>query len=333
MLLAFAAGLGALVLPAACGDDAPPPAPVGDCTPTDPACPALAVESECLALVDNSGKDEFALRMAQLTVTQPLALTEPLVQKFIGDGLIANLPACNLDGDGTFSLVTIFNRSTGRLTAGGALPESSPANGYCFVDDPANMVAPVEIGVDIADDGTFTTEPLPFIVLPVFTDLSGSSAVYLPLRQVVLTQATLSADQNCIGSYNATGLQPRFDCVPDAASGQPLFIDGGTLEGHITLEEADAVTVDVLNQSLCVVLSGDANTHGDGGDPIRCTRTGGTIDLQGDWCSATNSAGGCQDAFKLTATFSASAVELRTDCPAGQGGSGGTGGEGGAGGG
>jgi hypothetical protein len=80
-----------------------------------------------------------------------------------------------------------------------------------------------------------------------------------------------------------------------------------------------------------VVLSGSPNTYGDGGDPMHCSRDGnGQIEFQGDWCSTTNSAGGCRDAVRLAGGLAASAVSMQSNCPAGAGGSGGAGGAGGA---
>ena len=38
------------------------------------------------------------------------------------------------------------------------------------------------------------------------------------------------------------------------------------------------------------------------------------IVLQGDWCSTTNSEGGCRDAFRLGGELAASAVKITGDC-------------------
>ena len=97
----------------------------------------------------------------------------------------------------------------------------------------------------------------------------------------------------------------------------PSFVNGARMTASITLEEADAVDVPVANMSLCVVLSGNAVTYGDGQAPIaRCRRDEtGAIALAGDWCSTTDSADGCRDAFRLGADFAASAVVISGDCP------------------
>lgn len=286
------------------------------CAPTDPSCPALAIESDCLGLVDNSGKDEFVLRLSQLAVTAPKALTGPTVAKVVGDGVNINLPQCNVAGKGTFSLVVEFDLANGKLRAGGAAPTETPEDGYCYVVDPANNVAPVEVKATFDSELNFSTEAISKITLPVYVDASATSAVYLPVTGAKLQDGKISADHNCIGSFNATGLEPINSCLPDPAAGIDYFVNGATLTGYITIEEADAVMVDLLGQSLCVLLSGDPETYGDGNSPKKCKRTDGKIDLEGDWCSTTDSAGGCKDAFKLEAALAASSVKFRSDCPA-----------------
>lgn len=286
------------------------------CAPTDPDCAALGVKSDCLALVDNAGKNQFVLRLSQLEVTAPKALTNPTVKKVVGDGVNINLPKCNVPGKGTFSLITEFDLDKGTLRTGGASPEASPADGYCYVNDSKNGVAPVDTKLTVeASTSTFSTAPIAKIVLPVYVDVAAKSAVFLPVTAAKLSNGKLSADHNCIGSFNAAGLEPINSCLPDPEAGIEYFVNGATLSGYITIAEADDVIVDLLGQSLCVLLSGDAAKYGDGAKPAKCKRTGGKIDLEGDWCDATDSAGGCKDSFILKADLAASSVKLRADCP------------------
>ena len=342
-ILALATGTACLFIYAGCGDDETGATSSGgaSCAPTDPACPA--VDAECLALTDNSGKSQFHLRMSQLTVNAPPVLTTPLVGGIVSTGLNINLPECNLAGDGTFSLITEFDLDANKIRVGGALPEANPANGYCYQ---YGNFAPVEGDLTVDAEGNFETGVFPAIRLPIYSDMMAAEVIELPLREARLVGAKLSANNNCIGTFNAAGLQPRDNCKPVPSEGIFYFIDGGTLEGYITLEEADSVHVEDLSQTLCVLLSGDPAAHGFDADPCpaagaatckACVRDGmGNITLEGDWCSTTNSAGGCKDSFRLSATFAASAVSLKSDCPAdptsGAGGAGGSGGSGGAGG-
>src|SRR5688500_16074215 len=71
----------------ACDEEDPAPAGAS-CAPTDPACPAIS--AECLALVDNTGKDEFTLRLSQLTIDQPAALAAPFMQGIVSTGVNIN---------------------------------------------------------------------------------------------------------------------------------------------------------------------------------------------------------------------------------------------------
>jgi hypothetical protein len=304
----------------ACGDDGgdtsgtPTGSSGATCAPSDPACAATNVASDCVALVDNSGQDGFALRLSQLSITAPAVLAEPLIASIVSDGVYLNAPSCNLQGLGTFNMLTIFDKTADTLTLAGAFPETDPSNGYCIVNDTANEVMPITVPANLMADGSFSTDPIDRIVVPIFLDLGGdlNNAVFLPLSQGRISGGQLSADQNCIGSFDLATLRPEFECAPDPE----YFINGADLEGFITLEDADAVVVDVLQQSLCVVLSGDPNMYGDMGDPQRCTRDmNGAIVLQGDWCSTTNSAGGCADSFQLQARVAASAASVRSDCP------------------
>lgn len=311
----------------ACGDDDTPAGPTSSCAPTDPACPGLG--SECLALTDNSGQDEFALRLAQLSVTKPESLTTDFVSLLISDGVNANLETCNLQGMGSFNFMVVFDKPNDTLIMGGAYPEQDPTNGYCFVRDPVNQVEPVQVKANLQGDGSFSTDAIDRLVVPIFIDNTGMQAVYLPLRQARIAGAQLSADQNCVGRFNAEGLKPEQNCAPFPEMGIDYFVNGGDLDGYVVLEEADAVTVDLASQSLCVLLSGDPDTYGDGDPDVeRCARDGdGNIVLQGDWCSTTNSEGGCRDSFKLEGRVAASAATVRTNgCPNGSAGQGGAGG-------
>jgi hypothetical protein len=138
--------------------------------------------------------------------------------------------------------------------------------------------------------------------------------VLLPLHDTKLS-GKVSSDNDCIGKYNSAGLDPASGCIADDQN--PAFIgtDGkadsdGKLDGYITLEEDDSVIVDKLGESLCVILSGDASTYGDGGVPLaKCKRNASMkIIFQGDWCDATNNAS-CKDSLRLSAGFSASGVK------------------------
>lgn len=320
-----ALGMGALAGAASlagCGGDdsgeeaATTGTPAGNCAQTNPVC--TAVDSECVALVDNREEPTFGLRMSQLTITKPDILAGPTIGKIVSDAVRMNLQQCHFNGTGTFSWLLEFDSAAGTVRTGGALPQADPTKGYCFVDtmigafpiQPITVAAPIAGGKFNADVGD--------LIVPIFlsTDLN-STPITLPLHKAKLTNGTLSADNNCIGRYNAEGLDPDNLCLAD--ENNPAFFNGAELTAFITIEEADEVEVEDLAQSLCVILSGDPGSYGDGGDPINhCLRDASdTITLKGDWCSATNSpaTADCDDAFLLGAEFAASGVKITGICP------------------
>lgn len=294
-------------------------ATTGTGSSSDPCSPGASCpgsKSECLALADYTGQDTFTLRMADLTLTAPPPLTTGLVSTVVKNGVTINLPECNLAGGGTFSWLLQFDKKTGKLKAGGAKPSSTPADGYTFVNETVAgfPIAPFETDAPIMD-GKFAMAMGADLTVPVYLDLDAMGVVLLPLHAAKLS-GTVSEDGNCIGKYNSKGLQPGDNCA--ATKDIPAYVgaDGkadsdGTLDGFITLEEADTVVVSAIHQSLCVILSGDATQYGDGAAEAKCKRdAGGKIVFQGDWCAASNDAA-CKDAVKLQAKFAASAVKVK----------------------
>ena len=233
------------------------------------------------------------------------------------NGVTMNLANCNLDGNGTFSWLLQFDTIGGTLTTGGATPAQDPTQGYAFVSQTIMQgsksftIAPIVVPAPI-NGGAFATSTGKYVILPIYLDIAASAVILLPLHEAKLA-GNLSADKSCIGKYNAAGLDPAGGCLPDNTT--PAFIgaDGkadsdGHLDGYVGLNEADTVLVDAVGQSLCVILWGDAATYGDGGMPSKCKRTGGKINFQGDWCSASNNMA-CTDSVRLSARFSASGVK------------------------
>lgn len=278
----------------------------------EPQCDAVAgIPSECVAIADNTGKTQFGLRMAQITLQKPTALTSPLVASLIEDGVTMNLPTCNLTGNGAFSWLLELDTGTGTLKTGGALPVADPTAGYCFLNQMLGTTQVSPLVVDAAPDagGTIDVAVGGDVVVPIFLG-DVSSYVLLPLRDFQIFDTKLSADQSCVGVYNADQLLLRDSCEP--AGDVDRFTEAGTIDAFITLEDADAINIDPLAQSLCVFLTGDAGA----GSPKKCTRDANMqIIAKGDWCAATNSAGGCQDSFQVAGTFAASAVQINGDCP------------------
>jgi hypothetical protein len=235
----------------------------------------------------------------------------------VGPAVWPDSPKCNENGTATFNWLLQFDTTAGTLKTGGAKPVADPATmGYAFDNEmlSGKQIAPITVMAKPDAMGNFSVSMGMPLNVPIFLDPAGMSAVVLPLQQSRLKMGTLSSKNNCIGSYNAKGLDPTANCMPDGT--HPLFIAGGSLDGFITLEDADTVVVKAINETLCVLLSNNApmyGTTGTGGVTV-CKRDPTTMKIlyQGGWCSMTNAAAanGCADAEQLTANFAASSVKI-----------------------
>jgi hypothetical protein len=252
--------------------------------------------------------------VAQLSIVKPFTLTVDPIAGVLAAAVALDLPDCNQFGLGTLSWLIQLDEVFGLLTTGGAKPAKDPTAGYCFVDEVVAglLVAPSPVPMTLDAGGGLTVEPIALLNLPIYQDSNGRDATVVPLRQLRISATTVSSDRSCIGTFNAEGLRPAGGCKP--TGGTQAFVDRGFMQAHILLEEADKVTVQSLGQSLCCVLSGDPSAYCDSAVPSRCARIAGAILFKGDWCSITDSAGGCQDAVVVEATFAASGVTLRDDC-------------------
>jgi hypothetical protein len=312
------ASIGVAVSLAACGDTRIGPGSGGDTTeppttqpppfPCSPGTTCTAVDKECLGLVDNAGKSQFGLRISELQILAPLALQQGIVATIVGGAVLQADPACNLPGSGTFSWLLQLDLAAGTLKTGGAKPVADPTAGYSFIDEvlDGKQVSPITFDVKPDADGNFGVSAGQDLVVPIFLDMTGSQYVLLPLKQARITEAHLSESHNCIGHYNAEGLDPINACLPDDQN--HTFVAGAKLDGLITLEDADAVFISSLKATLCVVLAGNMGVVGPDGVKV-CERDPATmkIKVMGDTCSTGS---GCGDSFALAAELAASSVEI-----------------------
>ena len=266
-----------------------------------------AVDKECVGLVDNAGKTKFGLRMAQLDVTKPAALSTGIVAGIVSGAVKMSDPGCNLSGGASFSWLLEFDTATSKLKTGGAKPVADPTTGYTFVNETlgGQMVAPIEYDTKPDASGAFSVTTGKDIVVPIFLDAAATSYVLLPLKAAKFTGGTLSASQNCVGKYNAEGLDPGNLCDADAQN--KTFITGAKLDGMITLEDADKVEVSSLQQTLCVLLANNMGVAGPAGYKVCKRDANNKIEFQGDACSTGS---GCGDAVSLAADFAASSVKI-----------------------
>jgi hypothetical protein len=283
----------------------------GTSFPCSPGASCKAADKECIGLVDNAGQTKFGLRMSELDVTKPAALTTGIVAGIVGGAVAPSNASCNLNGSATFNWLIQFDTTASTVKTGGAKPVTDPSAGYDFVDDMVNgkHLQPVTFsGVKPDASGNFSITAGQDLLVPIYLDAAGTNVVILPLKNARLSMGTLSASQNCIGKYNAAGLDPLAGCLPDAQN--KAFIAGAKLDGLITLEDADTVVIDTLHQTLCVLLSQDASTYGekDSTGLTVCKRTGGMINFQGDTCSMAGQT--CTDSVALAADFAANSVKI-----------------------
>lgn len=284
------------------------------CSPGE-ACEA--VDRTCIGLVDNAGQTTFGLRISQLDVAAPSSLMGGIVGSIISGSVTPALPACNLTGGATFNLLLQFDTAASTLKIGGAKPVNDPAGGYSFVDEIVDVftVEPATYAnVQPDAGGAFWTATGASLAIPMYLDAKATDAVIFPLEQARVVMGTLSASHNCIGDYNAEGLDPESGCLADAMN--PTFHTNAALEAFISLEAADQMVVAGLKQSLCVLLSGDPAKYGEfdvDANNTFCKRTGDMINFKGDWCAGTNNIAHaeCSDAVRFTAEFAASSVLIK----------------------
>jgi hypothetical protein len=290
--------------------------PSAPCTPTVAACRSDA--SVCLAAVDNTGASTFGLRMADLTLTAPLPWTQGAFKDGIERSVVLDDNECNLNGAGTLSWLLQLDTVTGTLRTGAAQPQDGKDPAYTFLDglfqqgsDASFHAQPITLTAPVNATCEFESTPGD-LVIPVFLDKKGASSFILPLRQARFSGGQLSGDHNCIGQFNAAGLDSAMGCFSD--DNHPAFLHGANISAFFSLEEAESVAVEPFGLTLCLLLSGDFMTYGDQKKPIQgCRRNEkGEIVFQGDWCAATDQpvTPTCSDAVRFGATFAASAVKI-----------------------
>jgi hypothetical protein len=291
------------------------------CTAPSPACPVTPCNatSPCLAMADNTGKTTNDLRLRKLNVTAPAALAQHFIQAGVIDDGVNLDNICGEQGTGSFSWLARFDTTNNKLTTGGAPPSDDPFNtGYCFVNQMIGglPVAPVVVNMTQGSDGRWSSDVIPKLYVPIYINGDINNVVVLPLTQSKVTGVLLSADGetaggagNCIGQYNPSGVAAPTSaglCADQDPSSCERWLTNGALGGFITLKEANAVNVVTLGKSLCVLLTGGTSTA-DGGTQC-ATDASGNVLAQGDFCSTTNSPGGCADSYWLAAAFAASAA-------------------------
>lgn len=287
---------------------------ITSCVPTAESCFAAGPQgpgSECLALHDNTGADEVTLRVRGLKNTGPPAL----VQSFFFDSVLRpaftiNQPECLQTGEDRWNWLFALDFTTMMARTGGGPPQSiigPPKDGNCFDDFVASGInvraseAPFT-AVENADgtrdiEMVFGTAEEP-AALAIYIDQTLDNFSLLPTIRIQYN-FTLSADGNCVGSFDASNISPTSGCSP--VSGEiPWNITDGSFDGIITVELADEVRIDTLDQSLCVLLTQDT-ARWKNPETGKCAGSPGFMASgglpEGDWCSDNTS--NCTDSWRL----------------------------------
>lgn len=263
-------------------------------------------KSTCLPLADNAGKQVLDFRIRRLNVAGPPPLAEAFIQKsVVTQNIDLDARECGENGKGAFNWLVRIDRTKNEFVTGGAPPSDDPFNtGYCFFnDETAGIPISPARAAFTESNGKITTEPLARLNVPIFLDGDIDNVIILPLSNVIIRDLSVSDNNNCIGAFNNSALTASCQEDPETCT---KWKTSASLGGYITLEEADQVRVDVLNQSLCVLLTRtpkDPSTN-------KCQRRDGKIVGEGNYCSTSKKPGDCKDSFWLSATFAASAVKI-----------------------
>ncbi len=295
------------------------------CVPTEASCFAAAPDgpgSECLALHDNTGADEATLRVRGLETTGPAGLVTPFFQdSVLRPAITINQPECNQSGEARYNWMFAFDFVNNMVRSGGGPPQSiigAPKDGSCFDDFVASGVtvnAPsTPFTMSENSDGTLDLnmvfdDPANPATIAIYIDDTLDNFALLPTVRIEYN-FTMSADHNCVGVFDPSNLSPTSGCAP-ASGERPWDMTAGSFDGVITVEQADEVRIDTLDQSLCVLLSQDTarwKNTADGkcaGSPGFMT-TGGLP--QGDWCSDNTSS--CTDSWRLTGNIALAGFKI-----------------------
>ncbi|MDI7268341.1 MAG: hypothetical protein QME96_10135 [Myxococcota bacterium] len=277
--------IGATALATGCGDDGGGSPDVGaddGVTPDDGVAPDVTDESDVppgpCPTTPHPAVPE--MRMAQLTLTSPPAMTGGLFQGIINTSMIEEtfIWLIRFQGVGTGSIA---------LTTGSGAKMAGTTCDYRFLapDYPPETLTMSETGLDFELSGP----PIESLGVAIWAEgdaYPDPPLIVLPLRELDIG-GRFEANHLTVGSYNA---------------GTDEWTDGGNLSGKITVADARAVPIDALGMSLCGLLSGDTGRPADTTDDC--------VDARRPWRNMPDTTVGGEDAYSLTGAFSATAVNI-----------------------
>ncbi len=285
-------------------------------------CQAVSTTAAgCEALTTNPTTGPLNFRMRRIIlVAPPNLVTQAAQNTVVNTGVSMNEPQCGSvpSETGDFSWLLSLDTTAMTVKTGGAPPcditdklaDGGPdscnpfTTGYCFVNKKVGSLPIAPVTAPITKNGdTYSADGIGTINIPIYFQ---GSIIVLPINGGKMTGVKVSADGNCIGSFNPNALHD--DCSDDYTACS-LWKTDGAITGYITLEQADTVTVSLLNATLCAFLTGTPSATQ--GALAICPRDANNkITAKGDYCSNPQTPGGCQDSFWLAATFAASAVKI-----------------------
>ena len=256
--------------------------PIANCDNSDHSCSTTPSQctidkatcgdpATCLPIGNNMGKTVQDFRLRRLNVIAPAPLAKQFIQaQVVTDNIDLNAKQCGEVGKGLFNWLLRVDRTANTLVTGGAPPTTDPfGQGFCFATFTTadNIpVAPITSPITFAGD-TFQSTTKLKLNIPVFLTAEIASAIILPITDILLQNVTISADDNCIGTFNQEALDPG--CFDDPSSCYK-WNTNGALGGYITIKEADEVNITDLGESLCVLLTGTTKQPNTG----KCPRDG-----------------------------------------------------------
>jgi hypothetical protein len=285
------------------------------------ACPTAATkcslgtvatcgETSCLPMTDNAKTAPiYNFRMESLNITSPTVLMNTLVESVIAGGVTLNAPSCGygaaVSTTGAFSWLLSVDKKNNTIMTGGGAPVTNPySTGYCWVKGTfgANDVAPLTVPLTFKGDAFTTTPFKQTLNIPIFATLTmTSNPIILPIRSAQFSGVGISRDGNCIGDINPEWPgAATSSCAAMLPASCPKWFTNGALAGYITLKDANTVDIMTVGGTLCGVLT----------QHIGSSCTSPSDFTMGDYCSTTQSPGGCNDSFWLSATFAANAVKI-----------------------
>lgn len=309
---------------AGCDDSNQPPAkdrcnPPGKCGPVDlgdskcskdiPLCPT---DTACMAAVKQSG-NTLNFRAGRIRLWAPgslLALENIAVTPFVNAACVDKT-----SGEG-FSWLMQIDKTKNTITTGGS-KKSTDHKTFSFLTgqkvDPGTLdaicpgfskagAAPIALDPVTAsvtwNGNTFSTAMLQTVNIPIFdTDVATNPPVILPLQEAYMKNVTISADNNCIGTWDG-----NYYCGVSQG-----WTTDGIIIGKITADDADSVPVKKVGcQSLCALLVNDSSKTDSNG---HCKKgaDGKVIADIGDACVGGKD---CKNAFALSATFGAYGISI-----------------------